>query len=169
MENAHFERLLHEIAESRRHTDVIAGTLRDEIRQNTAETVGMLRDEIRQNTAETVGMLRDEIRQNTAETVGMLRDEIRQNSAETVGMLRDEIRSTAEDTRRHFDVVAEGIRGDVRLLAESVVTLDARRGTQIEELRHDMTRESAETRAMLKLSYVELDRRLTTLEAAREQ
>ena len=32
--------------------------------------------------------------------------------------LREEIRTTASDTRRHFDVVAEGLKASIRLIAE---------------------------------------------------
>jgi len=161
MENAQFERLLHEITESRTHTDEVAAALRDEMRQNTAETVGMLRDEMRQNAAETVGMLRDEMRQ----TVALLRDEMRRSTAETIAMLSERIESSAEESRRHFGVVAESLRHDDGLLAEGFATLDAK----IDRVGAALRTEIVETRAMVKLSYVELDRRLSTLEAARAQ
>ena len=120
MENAQFERLLLEIAQSRRQADEVAATLRAEMRQSAAETIGML---------------------------------------------RDEIRSTAEESRRHFGVVAESLRHDDQLLAEGFATLDGK----IDRLGADLRTEIVETRAMVKLSYVELDRRLSTLEAARAQ
>lgn len=169
MENAQFERLLLEIAQSRRQTDQVAATLRDETRQSTAETAALLRGEMRQSAAETTALLRDEMRNSTAETVGMLRDEIRHSTAETVGMLRDEIRSTAEESRRHFGVVTEALLRNDQLLAEGFAMVDGKIDRLGETLRSDLAAESAETRAMIKLSYVELDRRLTTLETARAQ
>ncbi len=39
---------------------------------------------------------------------------------------REEMRRSSEETRRHFDVVAEGLRDDIRLLAEGQVTIVAR-------------------------------------------
>jgi hypothetical protein len=48
-----------------------------------------------------------------------LRQEIRAGTAETAE-LRREMRETAEETRRHFDVVGESIRSDVRAVAEGV-------------------------------------------------
>jgi hypothetical protein len=63
------------------------------------------------------------------------------------------IREEGERTRRHFDVVAEDLRGDVRLLAEGQVALYQR---------------NDDLRAELKGETAALDRRVTRLEAARE-
>ncbi|MGH7415871.1 MAG: hypothetical protein ACREKJ_16880, partial [Candidatus Rokuibacteriota bacterium] len=49
--------------------------------------------------------------------------EIRAGAVETADLRRDlrrEMRETAEETRRHFDVVAESILTDVRAVAEGV-------------------------------------------------
>jgi hypothetical protein len=59
--------------------------------------------------------LRQEIRAGTAETAA-LRHELRVEMAE----LQREMRETAVETRRHFDVVGESIRSDVRAVAEGV-------------------------------------------------
>ena len=40
--------------------------------------------------------------------------------------LRQEVREEAGTTRRHFDVVAESLRDDIRLIAEGLVALDAK-------------------------------------------
>ena len=37
-----------------------------------------------------------------------------------VKQLRDEVRRSAEDTRRHMDVIAESLRDDIRIIAESL-------------------------------------------------
>lgn len=72
-----------------------------------------------------------------------------------------------DDLHRHFDVVAEGLEGQVRQVAEGVVLVGERlervAGEQ-QAARVESGREFAEIRAMIKLSYVEIDRRLTTLE-----
>ena len=50
--------------------------------------------------------------------------------AELKTSLKAEVRAESEQTRRHFDVVAEGMRADVRLIAEGLdalrVSTDAR-------------------------------------------
>lgn len=40
--------------------------------------------------------------------------------------LRQEIREEGITTRRHFDVMAESLRDDIRIIAEGLVTLDAK-------------------------------------------
>ena len=62
------------------------------------------------------------------------------------------VREEGERTRRHFDVVSEDLRGDIRLLAEGQVALHQRvEGVRVE----------------LQGSITQLDRRVTRLEAAR--
>ena len=72
-----------------------------------------------------------------------------------------EIAAAFADTRRHFDVVGEQMRGDVRLLAEAFST----RIDRLEEnLREELLRSQRELSAMIKFSYAELQRRLEGLE-----
>ena len=40
--------------------------------------------------------------------------------------LRQEIREEGISTRRHFDVVAESLRDDIRIIAEGLIALDAK-------------------------------------------
>jgi hypothetical protein len=78
------------------------------------------------------------------------------------------------ETRRHFDVVAEGMRADVRLVAEGVSTvaegLSTVRGEvqefrkEVAQFRKEVADEFTELRSMIRLSYTELDRRLRTME-----
>ena len=107
--------------ETRAYLDAALEGLRQEIRAGTAETAA-LRQELRAET----GALRGELRAETAALRGEtaeLRQELR---AETSGLraetadLRRGMRETAEETRRHFDVVGESIRSDVRAVAEGV-------------------------------------------------
>ena len=63
-----------------------------------------------------------------------------------------EVRNEGARTRRHFDVVAESLRGDIQLIAEGQVALQQR----FEELRTE-----------LKGDIAGLDRRLMRLEASR--
>ena len=63
-----------------------------------------------------------------------------------------EVRDEGQRTRRHFDVVAESLRGDIQLIAEGQVALQQR----FEELRTE-----------LKSDIGGLDRRLMRLEASR--
>ena len=40
--------------------------------------------------------------------------------------LRQEIREEGIDTRRHFDVIAESLRDDIRIIAEGLIALDTK-------------------------------------------
>lgn len=53
-----------------------------------------------------------------------------------------EIRSEFEKTRRHFDVVAEGMRSDIRQAAEGVSSLSER----VDRLEQNVREEIRETR-----------------------
>ncbi|MEO8503271.1 MAG: hypothetical protein ABI609_05175 [Acidobacteriota bacterium] len=154
MNDQQFEYLVQELSSARRFTEATAETLR----QHFDESTGTLRSELRQHVDESGALLRRELRLHLDESGVLLRRELRQHVDESAGMLRDEL-------RRHFDVVAEDLRSDLRLVAEGVAMVDAKTERQIEALRLDMISQSAETRAMLKLSYVDLERRLSTLEA----
>lgn len=66
-----------------------------------------------------------------------------------------------EETRRHFDVVAEGLRGEIRVVAEGHLGL----GRQLQELREENESAHREILSAIKFSYAELDRRISRLES----
>jgi chromosome segregation ATPase len=92
------------------------GALRGDVGSLRAET-GVLRVEVGSLREET-GALRTEMGTLRGET-SALRVETGSLRAES-GDLRQEMRQAALGTRRHFDVVAESIRSDVRVVAEGV-------------------------------------------------
>jgi hypothetical protein len=61
--------------------------------------------------------LRDALNQLAAD----LRGEIRSGDAETRAYIDDRVGTSATETRRHFDVVGESLRGEIRALAEAMV------------------------------------------------
>jgi hypothetical protein len=76
-------------------------------------------------------------------------------------------REAVDEIKRHFEVVAEAVRGQVQavaegveLLAERIGALETRVGGLQQEVRHEFT----ETQAMIRLSYSELERRLRDIE-----
>ena len=78
-------------------------------------------------------------------------------------------RALYEETRRHFDVVAEQMRSDLRLIAEGLGAL-REQVTRIEHnLREDILSAQRELSAMIKFSYAELDRRIQGLEQRQDQ
>jgi hypothetical protein len=74
--------------------------------------------------------------------------------------LKTLIEQTAAETRRHFDVVADGLVQKIELVAEGVASVDRR----FDRLERRIETEFEELRSMIRLSYTEIDRRLRTLE-----
>ena len=68
------------------------------------------------------------------------------------------------EIKRHFNVVAEGLESRIQRLAEGLVNLDEKVERRFSALETGMNEQFEETRAMIRLSYAELDRRLRTLE-----
>jgi hypothetical protein len=73
-----------------------------------------------------------------------------------------------DEVKRHFNVVAEDLRSEIRLVAEAVTAVDQRIDREASALRTEMKEQFEETRAMIRLSYTELDRRLRTLEGRQD-
>ena len=69
-----------------------------------------------------------------------------------------------EETKRHFGVVAEGLRTEIRQVAEGVVNLDEKFDREITSLREENEQAHREILSAIKFSYAELDRRVRTLE-----
>jgi chromosome segregation ATPase len=67
----------------------------------------------------------------------------------------------AAETQHHFDIVTEELHSQIQTVAEGVLAV----GQRLERHAEAMRAEFAEVRAMIKFSYSELDRRLTTVEA----
>lgn len=81
--------------------------------------------------------------------------------------LRQENAAAHAETRRHFDVTAEGVRQEIRGVAEGVVNTRDLLSRETADIREEMRRGFAETQAMIKFSYTELDRRVSALEESR--
>jgi len=115
---------------------------------------------------EAVGELRQEnvqTRQHFDVVAAALRQETRnvdarltQENVET----RQHFDAVASDLRRHFDATAEDFRTQVQLVAEGVVTVNER----VDRLAHEMKSEFAESKAMMRFSFADVDRRLRSLE-----
>ena len=65
-----------------------------------------------------------------------------------------------EEIKRHFGVVAEALRSDIRQIAEGHSGLRQ----DIQELREEFRDEFKEMRALMRLSFSQLDQRMRTLE-----
>lgn len=133
--------------------------LREAIEASERQTRAELRREIAESAAQTRAELRQEIATSAAET----RAELRQEMADMRVELRQEIVASAANTRRHFDVVAEWLRGDIHLVIEGLQAMVPR--TEFDHFRTEVREEFVQVRSLLRASYSDLDRRVRHLEA----
>jgi len=70
-------------------------------------------------------------------------------------------RESVDEIKRHFSVVAEDLRSEVRAVAEGQQGLKL----VLDEFRADVAREFEDVRGLIRLSYGELDRRVQSLES----
>lgn len=69
-----------------------------------------------------------------------------------------------EESKRYFGVVAEGLRSEIRQVAEGVANVDEKLDREITALREENEQSHREILSAIKFSYAELDRRIRTLE-----
>ena len=122
-------------AETRAYLDQVLGAFRDDVSRG----FGTLREEF--------GTLRGEF--------GTLRGEFEG--------LRQEVRDTASETRRHFDVVAEYLRHDIRGIAEGVIGLSERVDRLGTGLRTEMDERFAATHGIVRVAFQEVRRDIEDL------
>jgi uncharacterized protein involved in exopolysaccharide biosynthesis len=95
-------------------------------------------------------------------------DQVLSRVDEAAAKTRRHFDDKAGETQRHFDVVAEGLRSQIQTVAEGHQALAAGQA-RIEErfgsLENRIDRLESEIKAMLRLSFVELERRVLGLEA----
>lgn len=66
-----------------------------------------------------------------------------------------------EEIKRHFGVIAESLRSDIRQIAEGHATIRH----ELQEHREEIRDEFKEMRALMRLSFSQLDQRIRTLES----
>jgi hypothetical protein len=93
----------------------------------------------------------DEIKRNLTVFGEGLRTEIQDLRTEF-----QELRTENRTVRRHFDVVGEGLRAEIRIVAEGLQGLREETATEFKAVRDEIS----ETRAMIRLSFADLDRRI---------
>src|SRR6266542_4109559 len=64
---------------------------------------------------------------------------------------------TAEEIKRHFNVVAEDLRSEIRTVAEGFIATNE----SLDRMESRMAEEFSEVKAMIRLSFGELDRRIS--------
>jgi hypothetical protein len=95
------------------------------------------------------------------QALGSLRQEFVQEFVglrqEFVG-LRQEVRDTAAETRRHFDVVGESLRQDIRAVAEGVAATTERLDRVEASVKTEMEQRFAATHSIFRTAFHEVRR-----------
>ena len=89
--------------------------------------------ELRDALGRMAAGLRGEIRSGAAETRAHFAERIEASAAGTRAYIDERIGTSAAGTHRHFDVVGESLRGDIRSLAELMTLSNERMDGQIDE------------------------------------
>ena len=150
MNEADFQRLLDaSAAETRKQID----DLRTHVDDSARET--------RKHVDETAAEMRKHVDETTADT--------RKHVDETAADTRTQFEVMAADLRHQFVIHTEYLDDKFQLVVETVTHLSAKIDHVEATLRDEMQREFADTRAMIKFSHAELDRRVTSLETRVER
>ncbi len=70
--------------------------------------------------------LRDEIRTAVVEMRAYMDERFQASTAETRAYVDERLQTSTVDMRRHFEVVGESLRGDIRVVAEGVALVNQR-------------------------------------------
>lgn len=122
---------------------------------------------VREENSQQIASLREETGQQIAS--------FREETGQQIAGLREEMTSFREESSRRFEQVdeeirhtrveVEGLRGEVRLLAEGIASVEER----LASFRRQVTGDIEDVRVLIRPSYSALDDRLKSLESWRER
>jgi len=75
--------------------------------------------------------------------------------SKTIKEILQDLRTEIQDVKRHSDVIAESLRGEIRLVAEGVIGLDEKFTLEFKNVREEI----GEVKTLLRISYDDLDRK----------
>ena len=75
-------------------------------------------------------------------------------------VIAEALRTEIQDVKRHSDVIAEALRSDIRTVAEGFVATNER----LDRLEVRISEGFEELKSTIRISYVDLDRRVVVLE-----
>jgi uncharacterized protein involved in exopolysaccharide biosynthesis len=85
-------------------------------------------------------------------------------TTEDTGITKEDLTSFKEEIIQQFHVSTEGVRDEVKQVAEGVATANEKLDKIHKELKTEIQETRQEVLAAVKFSYAELDKRLTALE-----
>jgi hypothetical protein len=131
-------------------------------RQITAQTTSQIAEATRQITAQTTSQIAEATAQITAQTTAQVAEVTAQISAQTAAQTAalsahdQSLRAHIDERIREVHVLVEDLRTNVQLVAEGVIATQQSLAT----FRGEVQREFEEVKAVNRLSYVELERKI---------
>jgi BMFP domain-containing protein YqiC len=119
-----------------------------------------LRTELQTGFQDGLQEVRTDLQTGFQDGLQGLRTELQTGFREGFQEVRTELRNEIQEVRRHADVVAESLRGEIRLVAEGVVGLDEKFTLEFRNVREEMREQIGEVKTLLRLSYADLERRI---------
>jgi regulator of replication initiation timing len=150
-------------AETRAYLDQTLGVFRDEFSRgfaNLHQEFGALHQEFG-SLRQEFGALHQEFG-SLRQEFGTVREEFGTLRAD-FDELRREVRESAAETRRHFDVVAEDLRHDIRGIAEGVIALSERVDRLGVSVRAEMNERFTATHAVVRVAFSDVRRDIAEL------
>jgi predicted nuclease with TOPRIM domain len=150
-------------AETRAYLDQTLGVFRDEFSRgfaNLHQEFGALHQEFG-SLRQEFGTVREEFG-SLRQEFGTVREEFGTLRAD-FDELRREVRESAAETRRHFDVVAEDLRHDIRGIAEGVIALSERVDRLGVSVRAEMNERFTATHAVVRVAFSDVRRDIAEL------
>jgi regulator of replication initiation timing len=154
-------------AETRAYLDQTLGVFRDEFSRgfaNLHQEFGALHQEFG-SLRQEFGALHQEFG-SLRQEFGTVREEFGTLRAD-FDELRREVRESAAETRRHFDVVAEDLRHDIRGIAEGVIALSERVDRLGVSVRAEMNERFTATHAVVRVAFSDVRRDIAELRSRR--
>jgi chromosome segregation ATPase len=87
-----------------------------------------------------------------------------ENAGQRINDLDHKVDQFKEEIIYQFHVISEDVISQVKLVAEGVMNLDEKFTREMTQFRKENEQAHQEIKAMIKFSYAELDRRISTLE-----
>ena len=106
-------------AETRAYIDERVGT-------SAAETRAYIDERVGTSAAETRAYIDERVGTSDAETRAYIDERVGTSGAETRAYIDERVGTSGAETRRHFEVVGESLRSDIRGVAEGVALLSER-------------------------------------------
>jgi regulator of replication initiation timing len=150
-------------AETRAYLDQTLGVFRNEFSRgfaNLHQEFGALHQEFG-SLRQEFGALHQEFG-SLRQEVGTVREEFGTLRAD-FDELRRAVRESAAETRRHFDVVAEDLRHDIRGIAEGVIALSERVDRLGVSVRAEMNERFTATHAVVRVAFSDVRRDIAEL------